>query len=103
MIKAPSSTDRLNVLGHGIPLDWPSRYEPRFATSFPTAINGWMATPLTVRERQMLQLMSDLTEKPDWQRKIRDKEICAKWLEELRQLDGNADYHVFSKEMFHYV
>ncbi|KAI5363285.1 hypothetical protein Slin15195_G106690 [Septoria linicola] len=64
----------------------PSGGRPRF----PNAINDWSGTPLTLRERKMMALMGELTDKPDWHKKIFDDKIVAKWGDEALALNADA-------------
>lgn len=45
----------------------------------------WFASPLTVRERTMLALMGALKNKSNWDRKVFDEEIVAKWRQEAME------------------
>ncbi len=54
----------------------------------------------------MLFFMNDITDKPDWQRKVHDPNIVAKWRDEINQLDWDAkviDHGDMSANMFDYV
>ncbi|KAM3424135.1 hypothetical protein BST61_g11319 [Cercospora zeina] len=64
---------------------WRARDSPRF----PNAISDWSGTPLTLRERRMMALMGEITDKPEWDRKVFDDKIVAKWRAEA--LATNAD------------
>ena len=52
------------------------------------AAGNWhkRAIPLTIRERVMLDLMAALKNKPDWEKKIFDKDIVRKWRAEALAL-----------------
>jgi len=76
------------------------------ADHFPTAVADWEAHPLTVREICMLSMMSRLTDKPDWHRKVFDEEIVAKWKNEALESDWAAagiKHGDFSAKMFDYA
>lgn len=45
----------------------------------------WYASPITVRERAMLSLMSALKDKAEWDRKVFDESIVRKWRGEALQ------------------
>ncbi|KAH7140620.1 hypothetical protein EDB81DRAFT_59859 [Dactylonectria macrodidyma] len=70
--------------GFGIPLSY------HHAGAFPAliAIDGedWAATTLTIREVCMIRLVEDLTNKPEWWRKVKDPEIAAKWKKEALEM-----------------
>lgn len=60
---------------------------------------------VTVRERRMLEFMGQITDKPEWQRKVHDEEIVRKWREEAAReidVDGIQDVYL-SEQMFDYV
>lgn len=57
----------------------------------PTA-GDWFASPLTVRERSMLCLMLALKDKPEWDRKVFDDTIVAKWRKEAMEFDPDRKY-----------
>lgn len=57
--------------------------EPR--GRFQNAIQDWSGSPLCVREITMVGVMRELMEKPDWDRKVFDEQIIAKWRKEALQ------------------
>lgn len=60
---------------------------------------------VTVRERRMLEFMGQITDKPEWQRKVHDEGILGKWREEAARVidvDGIRDVYL-SEQMFDYV
>ncbi|KPM39634.1 hypothetical protein AK830_g6934 [Neonectria ditissima] len=63
---------------------------------------GWEAATLTIREVCMLRLMEDITDKPDWWRKVNDPEIVAKWKKEALKMPWPeyVDYGHFDDAMF---
>ncbi|OMP86937.1 hypothetical protein BK809_0000613 [Diplodia seriata] len=72
-----SATDgerRLQRPGVGLPID----HKPD-GPIFCSAVLGWSPQPSTVRERSMLAVMNALTDKPDWERKVFDDTIVARW------------------------
>ncbi|KAK4508643.1 hypothetical protein PRZ48_002382 [Zasmidium cellare] len=52
----------------------------------------WFASPLTVRERSMIGLMLALKDKPEWDRKVFDEEIVAKWRKEALDFKPEVKY-----------
>ncbi|KAI8935769.1 hypothetical protein NX059_007289 [Plenodomus lindquistii] len=65
----------------------------------------WTHTVFTVRERCMLFFMNKITDKPQWQRKIHDEEIVAKWKKEAEDLDwekAGIAHGDMSPDMFKY-
>jgi hypothetical protein len=93
----------LRLPGFGLPLDkMPERDE-----RFPVAVlqNDWAANTLTIREISMLWFMNQITDKPDWNKKVFDEEIVDKWRAELvalEQADSALIEAGFSDAMFHW-
>ncbi|KAM3514696.1 hypothetical protein MY11210_001667 [Beauveria gryllotalpidicola] len=48
---------------------------------------SWRAHTLLIREVCMLRVVEELTNKPEWWRKVKDDEIAAKWKTEILQMD----------------
>ncbi|KAF4458718.1 hypothetical protein FALBO_14541 [Fusarium albosuccineum] len=97
--KNDSQKNKLLLPGFGRPLN----YTPD--GSFPYLVgnrgNKWKAATLTIREVCMLKLMEDITNKPEWWRKINDSAIADKWAKEAIEMPwseyrDNAD---FTQEM----
>lgn len=65
----------------------------------PNALQEWGPEPLTVRERNMMQVINAITDKPDWRRKVFDEAIIAKWRAEALTEEGQG----FTEKMFDYV
>ena len=65
--------------GFGLPVN----YQP--PEHFPNACLDWSGTPLTVRERTMMALMDQITDKPNWDQKVFDQNITSKWRGEARE------------------
>lgn len=61
----------------------------------------WHGTPATLRERDMIAVLDKLTDKPDWERKVYDDGILAKWREECLRIAGQGEG--FSNAMFDHV
>ncbi|UNI18003.1 hypothetical protein JDV02_004304 [Purpureocillium takamizusanense] len=87
--------------GFGLPLNWlPSsgRFPVLLSVPKPSVYGGWYddggqewsAATLLIREACMLKLVDDLTDKPEWWRKILDPEIAARWKAEALALDWQA-------------
>lgn len=53
---------------------------------FAEGIEGWNGPRLTERELAMLQLTEYITDKPDWDRKVFDDTIIARWRAEAMEL-----------------
>lgn len=66
---------------------------------FPNALQEWSPEPLTVRERNMMQVINAITDKPDWRRKVFEETIIAKWRAEAVTEEGQG----FTEKMFDYV
>lgn len=76
--------ERLSLPGFGRPVTqmsvWTRHGEQK---RLPHAIADWFGSSgITLRERRMLEFMNQVTDKPDWTRKVCDEEIVAKWKEE---------------------
>lgn len=79
-----NSGDNMALPGIGLPL--------KQGSPLPTEgqHGNWrvFALPLTVRERVMIEIMAVLKDKPDWERKVFDASIVARWRQEA--LAGNS-------------
>ncbi|KAH0337678.1 hypothetical protein KCU81_g7985, partial [Aureobasidium melanogenum] len=64
----------------------------------PNALQEWGPEPLTVRERNMMQVINAITDKPDWRTKVFDETIIAKWRAEAVTEEGQG----FTEKMFDY-
>ncbi|KAF5383181.1 hypothetical protein D9615_005038 [Tricholomella constricta] len=82
------SDSRFSLPGFGLPLNFvpPKDGQGQDRKLFRNALNekdledGWVQLPLTtLREFTMLRLMNEITDKPDWHKKIADEAIAAKW------------------------
>lgn len=72
--------------GFGLPLEFqpswtrPQPGKPNENVRFPHAISDFFATTgVALREQRMLDMISQITDKPRWWEKIRDEDIVAKW------------------------
>jgi hypothetical protein len=107
----PSITDdgRVSLPGFGPPVnymverdqtpDWSSEDVRWMINRCPNALQEWAPEALTVRERNMMQIINALTDKPDWRRKVFDETILAKWRAEAVTEQGQG----FTEKMFDYV
>lgn len=97
--QAKISTDGPTKLpGFGLPID----HMPEHTYRFPHAIADDYATqPITFRERRMLNFINQITDKPEWDRKVFDESIVSKWREEAeKKLDNDV---ILSEPMFDYA
>lgn len=76
--------------GFGLPLD----EEPEFDDMFPVmrlasqdSGRTWLARTLTIREVLMLAFVEEITNKPEWWRKVKDTSITNKWKSEALSAD----------------
>ncbi|WPH04584.1 Hypothetical protein R9X50_00747600 [Acrodontium crateriforme] len=104
----PTKVKPLSVLGFGIALnsasdsDWAPKAFP-FKGTTRNAVEGWTSSTLSIRERDMMKFMGEITDKPDWSRKILDETITKKWRAELMDRETkDADNLIFSDQMFSY-
>lgn len=71
---------------------------------FESAVLGWEGLPTTVMEKTMTAFMGEITDKPEWTRKVFDEIIVTKWRAERAHRANNTQLHeVFTDEMFDYV
>jgi hypothetical protein len=89
-----ADTFQLKVPGFSLPVNFMPSRENR---SFLNAITSWACNNLTVRERSMTGMMNEITDKSEWDRKVFDETIVAKWKEEALAKDD------FTEQMFNYV
>lgn len=66
-----------------------------------SAVKGWQHAVMTNRDRCMLALVNELSDKPDWTRKVFDKAIVEKWKEEALTMGWEkvVEYGDMSPEM----
>ncbi|KAF2163027.1 hypothetical protein M409DRAFT_26474 [Zasmidium cellare ATCC 36951] len=70
---------------------------------FPNAIQDWNGTPLTLRERSMIAFMNEITDKPEWTRKVNDEEIVGKWRKEREDKEKETEpERALTEKMFDY-
>ncbi|KAG9935969.1 hypothetical protein KCV05_g1814, partial [Aureobasidium melanogenum] len=98
---------RVLLPGFGRPLNdmlelktWALRHrdETSLLNRCPNPLEEWSPEPLTVRERNMMQVINAITDKPDWRRKVLDETIIAKWRAEAITEEGQG----FTEKMFDY-
>ena len=75
--------------------------------NFPNALDfdglGWLSKGTMTRERRMMAFMGQITDKPDWQTKVYDDAIVAKWRAEAKaQPNVDKDDVFMSDAMFDY-
>lgn len=71
---------------------------------FPNAIQDWNGTPLTLRERSMIAFMGEITDKPEWTKKVFDEELVGKWRKEREAKEKTTPpERALSEKMFDYV
>lgn len=95
----------LRVPGVNMPVDVIPSYE-----IFPSALvphwedGSWASYGVTLRELRMMAFINDITDKPEWERKVFDEAIVEKWRAEASEqpehLDGDV---VLSEQMFDFV
>lgn len=98
----PSVEEPLKLPGYGAPVNWMKkelyRWMPNYERgAYPNAVTSWAAENLTLREIGMMAVMNELTDKPDWERKVFDEEIAAKWKSEALEKNN------FTEAMFDWV
>ncbi|KAK3704493.1 hypothetical protein LTR37_013776 [Vermiconidia calcicola] len=94
------STGRDGILGFDQPVDaippLPVNSDG-FRERCPNAINDWDGRPLTLREKAMMSMLADVMDKPDWQHKVHNEEIVAKW-----RVEAVSEERDFSGPMFEF-
>ncbi|KAF2477715.1 uncharacterized protein BDR25DRAFT_275066 [Lindgomyces ingoldianus] len=99
------SVPRITLPGFGLPVNTLTQWSREGEnTRFPHAIADWFSSDgVSVRERRMLEFMTQITDKPEWTRKVFDEAIIAKWKEEAIRWDDslpeNGDWWL-SETMF---
>ncbi|KAL0064466.1 hypothetical protein AAF712_008630 [Marasmius tenuissimus] len=66
---------------------------------FPNAMTSWCASNTTIRERTILAIINELSDKSEWERKVNDEAIVARWKTEALKREG-VDC---SEDIFDYV
>ncbi|SPO03682.1 uncharacterized protein DNG_06365 [Cephalotrichum gorgonifer] len=85
----------LCVPGFGLKVD------ERVWGTFPSAVGRWFSIGVTLREKRMMAFINDITDKPDWERKVFDDNIVERWRAEgdVRPESLGGDV-VLSQKMF---
>ncbi|KAL8871122.1 MAG: hypothetical protein Q9174_002983 [Haloplaca sp. 1 TL-2023] len=88
--------ESVKLPGFGKPLD--ARNQLKFSIGqtekFPIALidEGYEAEMFPIRDFIIMELVNTITDKPEWQRKVFDEAIVAKWrAETLNPIQGNAE------------
>ncbi|KAG7045184.1 duf1665 domain containing protein [Colletotrichum scovillei] len=91
----------IRLPGYGLPLNYLPDKRDRFPVLMEDTNKSWKASTLLIREVCMLKFMEDITNKPEWWRKVRDPVISARWKEEVQGLDWAAyrSHGDFTKNM----
>ena len=103
----PSVTDdgRISLPGFGPPVNYMverdswSVSRQTILNRLPNALQEWSPEPITVREKNMMQMINAITDKPDWRDKVNVWTILAKWQAEAVTEEGQG----FTEKMFYYV
>ncbi|KAI1658101.1 hypothetical protein F4813DRAFT_380457 [Daldinia decipiens] len=99
-----NSSGRLNLPGFGLPID----YEPDHDKSTSCFLHAlwdkkyFKSVGLTLREIRMMGFINQISDKPNWEEKVFDETIVAKWKEEAKMASHqNFDGDVYlSDKMF---
>ncbi|RBA11058.1 hypothetical protein FPRO05_04231 [Fusarium proliferatum] len=92
----PNNEDQVDFIvrkpGLGLPLGHMPDQEDRFPLLFmeDNYENGWRAATLLIRESCMLKLVNELSDKPEWWRKVQDEAISSKWKKEALEMDWTS-------------
>jgi len=76
---------------------------------FPLALNGWASSGVSLREKRMLDFINQITDKSEWESKVFNDDIVAKWKEEGErfwsegQIEQQEDPVYLSNQMFGFV
>ncbi|PLB55870.1 hypothetical protein P170DRAFT_433346, partial [Aspergillus steynii IBT 23096] len=82
-----TKSTHLDLPGYMLPLNYTPRESSR--KLFPNALDasgieeGWASRIYVHREILMMQVMNTITDKPEWERKVFEDDIVAKWREEI--------------------
>ncbi|KID79318.1 uncharacterized protein G6M90_00g020900 [Metarhizium brunneum] len=97
----PTPSEAIRLPGYGLPLNYLPPRKERFPVLMGDRNKDWKATTLLIREVCMLKFMEDITNKPEWWRKVCDPNIAARWKQEVLSLNW-AEYRKhgdFTKNM----
>ncbi|KAL0573725.1 hypothetical protein V5O48_008221, partial [Marasmius crinis-equi] len=95
-IKLPGFGRPVNTIPERCLVGWDPMKSKRLC--FPNAITQWSAANIPVREQTMIAMINEITDKPEWDRKVNDETIVAKWRSEAL---GKEEVD-FTEEMFDY-
>ena len=100
-----SDDDRNELPGFGLPIDYLPKWSLRGDIKrFPHAIADDLSSKgVTVRERRMLEFINQVTDKPEWDRKVFDESIVSKWHDEACQRTEELNDLYLSERMFDFV
>lgn len=76
--------------GSGLALGFLPPPERRFPVLMGDQERDWTAATLLIREACMLKMIEDLTNKPRWWLKARDREVTTKWKQEAMAMNWAA-------------
>lgn len=85
-----SSSAQLRLPGFGLPVSFLPEEEDRFPVLVGNADIDFKANTLTKREVCMLQFIEEITNKPDWWKKVHNEEIASRWKAEVLGMDWAA-------------
>lgn len=85
-----SGNEPVNVPGFGLPLDWSPSGNTYDGGQFNHGANDFRPNRMTAHEVMMLRFMDAVTDKPDWNLKVHDEGIVAKWQAESTSNPSNA-------------
>lgn len=96
----PDAPGCLRVPGFGRPVD-AARPSPDFENPFDDV---WVSMGITLREKRMMAFVDAITDKPEWELKVFDEAIVAKWRAEADVRPENLGGDVMlSEQMFDFV
>ncbi|KAG9253387.1 uncharacterized protein F5Z01DRAFT_675294 [Emericellopsis atlantica] len=87
-----TSDNQTRIPGLGLPVNFLPGSDSRFPVLSYDRDYSWKAYTLTHREIAMLQVMEELTNKPDWWLKVREPTIADKWKKEAIALGQSGDW-----------
>jgi hypothetical protein len=102
---AVNDADHVKLPGFGLPRKsgW-GRNDSKFPHALEMEGRGKLSKGVFLRERRMLEFMGSITDKPEWERKVFDEEIVAKWRAEAKAMPTVEDGDIFmSDAMFNNV
>ncbi|KAF2269107.1 hypothetical protein CC78DRAFT_557965 [Lojkania enalia] len=82
---------RIALPGFGLPVTTLAEWDRKKSlVRFPHGIADYFGSNgITLRERRMLQFMDQISDKPEWERKVFNEEIVGKWKEEAVRWDDS--------------